>query len=93
MHIVSGSVTSSSTCFSLPQLCWTCVPAGWTCCVQHVNGGGGVCVCAQGAIQEIMDAQRSSSAGPTTSEYKDLIRQSLTTAGKERNYTRTHLTF
>ena len=48
--------------------------------MQHVNGGG---VCAQGAIQEIMDAQRSSSAGPTTSEYKDLIRQSLTTAGRE----------
>ena len=62
-------------------------------CVGRVSHRGGravcsilmvaVCVCAQGAIQEIMDAQRSSSAGPTTSEYKDLIRQSLTTAGRE----------
>ncbi|XP_070186843.1 uncharacterized protein KIAA2012-like [Littorina saxatilis] len=33
-----------------------------------------------GALEEIMNAQRANSAGPTTAEYKDLIRQSLTTA-------------
>lgn len=36
----------------------------------------------QEAIDDIMQAQqRANSAGPSASEYKDLIRQSLTTAG------------